>query len=39
MLQSKIVNGPKVQLDTKKQGSELMMLVTVLVRSVNYGRC
>ena len=39
MLQSKLVNGPKVQLDTKKQGSGMMMLVTVLVRSKNYGRC
>ena len=32
------VNGQKAQLDIKKHGSGMMMLVKVLVRSRNYGR-
>ena len=36
MLQTKVVDGQKAQLDIKKHGSGMMMLVIVLVRSGNH---
>ena len=35
---TEVVDGQKAQTDTKKHGGGMMMLVTVLARSENYGR-